>query len=121
MPGTQITQQTVSSQRKKIPLKCRICDYYCSTKCDLKRHYILVHDEEKHFKCEICEYTSFYSHHMKKHIASVHEGKKPYKCDFCDFICSASSGLKNHISSIHEWKISISLNHDDDALHNNSE
>ena len=78
-----------------------VCDYICSKKWILVKHFSSVHEKKKPFECDICAYTCSWKVTLfKTHIASVHEGKKPFKCHVCDAKFSNKPNMKRHINPI---------------------
>ena len=62
---------------------------------------------KKFFNCEICNSGFTTKSNLKKHSLSVHEEKKPFKCDICDYNFSQKSNMKSHIASVHEEKKAV--------------
>ena len=61
------------SKKRKLSIKCPICDNNFSEKGSLTRHIGSVHEGKKPFKCSICDYKFKTKWNLSKHIASVHE------------------------------------------------
>ena len=54
-----------------------ICNASFARNYDLKRHALLIHEENKPFKCTICDAWFSEEGTLKKHVSSIHERKQP--------------------------------------------
>ena len=64
--------------------KCQICDNSYGLKSTLDQHILRAHDGKKRFHCEKCDSKSFTTKgDLNRHILWVHEKekKRPFNCD----------------------------------------
>ena len=88
--------------KKRITVKCVICDYNTTDKDHLKEHNEAVHEGKKPYKCVICDYNTSDKDHLNRHIEAVHEGKLQFNCYKCEFSSIYKVGLQKHILCVHE-------------------
>ncbi len=80
------------------PYKCDSCDYRCSLKHNLARHQRsrTVQRVEKPYKCDTCGYSFALNAHLKEH-RKIHTGEKSHKCNICEYRCLRKHDLKTHM------------------------
>ena len=59
--------------------QCKLCDYKCAQKGNLKIHIKQVHDKIKDTQCSECDYVCATKGNLTKHIKSVHERSQESK------------------------------------------
>ena len=121
----------VSKQGKTVKqFLCDKCEFMTTTKANLKRHNLVVHEKIKKFVCDQCglrfgtranlthhvdcihrglkkyscpqcDHTAATRHKIKLHILHVHEKVRPYKCDICSFSAAEKKALQIHIDAVH--------------------
>jgi len=93
----------VQSQHDGIRYQCPHCDHTTSQKIRLKSHILSKHDNNDHYEyhCEKCAYRTNDKPNLNRHIASQHDGIL-YYCDQCDYKSKQRSLLKGHIEAKHE-------------------
>ena len=75
---------------------------------ELKRHVLVVHEEEKKLKCDRCDSKQKFARKcdLTRHIRLAHElfheANRPHKCEKCDAEFTKENHLKDHITAIHE-------------------
>jgi len=95
------------SSKEEVRLPCDQCDRVFQRIANLRKHVILVHENDNKvavaYTCEIClkEFTMKAS--LKKHKMCVHD-KVKFPCDQCDHQASDPSNLNNHKKTKHENK-----------------
>ena len=100
-----LTKNELTTHRNDIHIfNCDLCDYKNSKKCEVRKHYIYVHDKIKNIKCtfEGCDYKCGRQQGLNTHIKQVHDKIKDIKCDLCDYKCSTTSHLKTHVMCVHD-------------------
>ena len=96
-----------ASSKEEVRLPCDQCDRVFQRIANLRKHVILVHENDNKvavtYSCEICckEFTMKAS--LKKHKMCVHD-KVKFPCDQCDHQASDPSNLNNHKKTKHENK-----------------
>ena len=55
---------------------CKLCNMKISTKCNLKRHIVGVHEGKKAFKCFACNACFSDKYDLARHVEKKHDGKK---------------------------------------------
>ena len=111
-----------STDRKKKPFKCEVCDYRCADIYYLRTH-MRIHTGEKPHKCNVCGYSCAQSGALKVHMRTHTNGKKKndrledfqermrplaeelrksltHICDMCDFRCKGYEELQKHKKSV---------------------
>ena len=81
--------------------KCSICTKEYSTKKNLKRHLVIVHEAGKSHICGKCDKKFGDRKELKGHVLSEHEGKKLFQCSICKASFNDSASIKVHLVSIH--------------------
>ncbi|CAL4069538.1 unnamed protein product [Meganyctiphanes norvegica] len=97
------------------PFHCTECDYKCSSRDKLKRHF-MIHTGEKPYECTYCDYKCARSDKLKRHMM-VHTGEKPYECPECDFRTARNDKLKTHIYKHILGKIPRKTNLSQSSMH----
>ena len=96
--------ENIDKKRLKNKYKCSLCNYTSSTKSNLTKHILGIHERRKPYICDLCEYKTYFSSNLLRHVHSVHEESKSFTCHICEYRCSAKAILMAHILSVHEKK-----------------
>ena len=95
---------------KKLPYRCRMCDFSSHSRYLLIRHCLLESEVQK---CQLCDYKSKYKsllslHIFTNHVKLVHRKKKSrskkvrqVQCDHCPYRVRWKAELKYHILAKH--------------------
>ena len=94
------------------PFECAVCKRCFSSKQELMRHHVHIHEGKlKPFECGACERRFSAKPALKKHYSKAHEGKKKqYQCNSCLRICSNKQDLTNHIKKNHVYETTCDSN-----------
>ncbi|KAF5274975.1 hypothetical protein FQR65_LT16799 [Abscondita terminalis] len=85
--------------------ECEKCTFTTSTKENLHRHVVSIHDREKlKHKCEFCNYATFRKYQLLAHVRK-HIGQAAYKCNLCHGTFKSSWSLKAHLNKHYDsWR-----------------
>ena len=103
------------------PFQCGVCSMAFSQKGNLKKHMLIVHDQQNllvrkyqrgkkikkpkrkvvlKFFCDACD-KGFPSQSLLSIHFRVHTGEKPYECIYCQKTFTQKGNLKGHLAKHH--------------------
>ena len=77
------------------PQHCQVCKYATKYPRKLKRHVMIVHEEEV-LKCDHCSFKAKHAATMEKHIESDHTRIGQFKCEACSYKTNNKRHLSRH-------------------------
>lgn len=86
---------------KNVLLKCRICEWQCSSFVKFKSHLLVCSKNSKdNFSCTVCNQDLAFQS-VRKHLLDHLNHGQTVKCPLCELHCSTVSGFKSHIHRLH--------------------
>ena len=77
------------------PQNCQLCKFATKYPKQLKRHVMIVHEEEV-LKCDHCSFKAKHAATMEKHKESDHMRKGGFKCGVCSYETNKGRYLARH-------------------------
>ena len=85
--------------------KCAMCSASLSSKTNLKRHVMYIHNSENavRFRCNTgtCEKSFTSKHKLNMHIRAVHQKIREFQCKTCFNTFAYQNNLKTHEKTVH--------------------
>jgi hypothetical protein len=83
-------------------LLCKKCNFLCTTRHELKRHFETVHPSMYRYQCELCPAKKKIAAHLLTHIEATHLNLIKWKCGLCDYASSNGSNFPRHMKAMHQ-------------------
>lgn len=89
-------------------VKCKRCDFKCTSRESLRKHRDNIHKVVKISYCDQCDYKCTKKQLVLDHIERAHSDgtvkseADALKCNRCDYICTSREALRKHRNNIHK-------------------
>lgn len=90
-------KRTPTTPKKRLNLKCHICDFSCRNRLDLESHARTEHPNSDTFKCDSCDFSTSEKKQLQSHVRYKH--LLEFQCKLCEHRFAYKNHLEVHMAT----------------------